>query len=556
MVSAKHFYNCKVNYVQEALDGLLLSNPEIARLDGYPHIKVILRKDWKLDHNGRKQVAVISGGGAGHEPSHAGFVGEGMLTAAVAGELFASPSVEAVLAAILSVTGSAGCLLIIKNYTGDRINFGLAAEKAKHYGINVSIVIVDDDIALETKMKRGIAGTLFMHKCVGSAAQSGYSLAELTNFAHRISSCIYSIGVTLTVCSFPGGTVSDRIGPYEMEVGLGIHGEPGAERREVTSSKDITSMMASKLVEKIPKDSKVALFLNNLGAVPVAEMHILMRDILLNSLLSSRIELILGPSTSMTSLDMNGFSISCITLDDEIRRHLLSKNHVSCWPAATVPSKQELRSLPRFVTFGFSPSSDPVIEAMIIKVCNSLKACKDQLDELDAKIGDGDTGTTIFNAANSILLNLSKFPLKSASKSALYFGGLLSQVMGGSSGVLLSIFFTAAGNHLKSNDDVWENIEAWKYGLEAIMRYGGAKLGDRTMLDSLIPAIDAMATSMEAASEASKKGVTATMNMDVSHAGRSSYVPATSLFGVADPGAVAVSIVFNNLALKQYNSIS
>jgi dihydroxyacetone kinase len=187
---------------------------------------------------------------------------------------------------------------------------------------------------------------------------------------------------------------------------------------------------------------------------------------------------------------------------------------------------------------------------MIIKVCNALKASKDYLDELDAKIGDGDTGTTIFIAANSVILNLSKFPLKSASSSALYLGDLLSQVMGGSFGVLLSIFFTAAGNHLKSNDDAWENIEAWKFGLDAIKRYGGSKMGDRTMLDSLIPAIDAMGISMEAASEASKKGVTATTNMVVSRAGRSSYVPAMSLVGVADPGAVAVSIVFHNLASK------
>ncbi len=154
----KQFMNSRESLVTEAIDGLLrTSGGKLARLDGYPHIRVVVRTDWD-----RSKVALVSGGGSGHEPSHAGFVGQGMLTAAICGDVFASPSVDAVLAGILAVTGKAGCLLIVKNYTGDRLNFGLAAERARAFGLKVSMVIVDDDIALpDLPQARGVAGTLF-----------------------------------------------------------------------------------------------------------------------------------------------------------------------------------------------------------------------------------------------------------------------------------------------------------------------------------------------------------------------------------------------------------
>ena len=161
------FVNAKDDLVKEAIDGLLAcSGGSLARLDGYPHIKVVYRADWD-----RSRVALISGGGSGHEPAHAGVVGPGMLTAAVCGEVFASPSVEAVLAGILTVTGEAGCLLIVKNYTGDRLNFGLAVERARALGRKVEMVVVDDDIALpDLPQPRGVAGTLFVHKIAGAMA--------------------------------------------------------------------------------------------------------------------------------------------------------------------------------------------------------------------------------------------------------------------------------------------------------------------------------------------------------------------------------------------------
>src|SRR3569623_835749 len=174
----KHFFNRKDTIVTEALDGFLATagSGTLARLDGYPEIKGVLRADWD-----KTKVAVVSGGGAGHEPSHAGFVGAGMLAAAVSGEIFASPSVEAVLAAIRAVTGPAGSLLIVKNYTGDRLNFGLAAELAKQEGIPVELAVVADDVSLKhmvpRERRRGIAGTVLVHKLAGAAAEAGEPLA-------------------------------------------------------------------------------------------------------------------------------------------------------------------------------------------------------------------------------------------------------------------------------------------------------------------------------------------------------------------------------------------
>ena len=195
------FLNAKENLVTEALDGLLAtSGGALARLDGYPHIKVITRADWD-----KSKVALISGGGSGHEPAHAGFVGPGMLTAAVCGEVFASPSVEAVLAGILAVTGEAGCLLIVKNYTGDRLNFGLAAERARALGRKVEMVVVDDDIALpDLPQPRGVAGTLFVHKITGAMAEAGADLAAVAEAARAVIGKVKSIGMSLDTCTIPG----------------------------------------------------------------------------------------------------------------------------------------------------------------------------------------------------------------------------------------------------------------------------------------------------------------------------------------------------------------
>ncbi|MEM8551594.1 MAG: dihydroxyacetone kinase subunit DhaK, partial [Pseudomonadota bacterium] len=255
------FINTKETLVTEAIDGTLrTAGGRLARLDGYPFIKVVVRTDWH-----KSKVALISGGGSGHEPSHAGFVGKGMLTAAVCGEVFASPSVDAVLAAILAVTGKAGCLLIVKNYTGDRLNFGLAAERARAQGLRVSMVVVDDDVALpDLPQPRGVAGTLFVHKIAGALAEDGSDLDAVTEAATRVIKGVVSIGMSLDTCTIPGSPKEERIGLGKAELGLGIHGEAGIEQVNFSTAREAMEMVVDRLAPAIGAGPHVAL-LNNLG---------------------------------------------------------------------------------------------------------------------------------------------------------------------------------------------------------------------------------------------------------------------------------------------------
>src|SRR5213082_801666 len=245
----KRFLNARETIVTEAIDGLLSSSGgKLARLDGYPHIKVVVRKNWD-----RRKVAVVSGGGAGHEPAHAGFVGAGMLAGAISGEIFASPSVDAVLACILAVTGEPGCLLVVKNYTGDRLNFGLAAEKAKRLGYRVEMVVVSDDVALpDAERPRGIAGTLFVHKVAGHLAEAGSELRTVAAAAEEAASAVHSLGVSLSTCTIPGQRPQSRLGEGEAELGLGIHGEPGAAVIEPRSVEHLVDLMVEKLSARLP----------------------------------------------------------------------------------------------------------------------------------------------------------------------------------------------------------------------------------------------------------------------------------------------------------------
>ena len=260
------FINAKEDLVTEAIDGLIAcSGGKLERLDGYPHIKVVTRSDW----DGSK-VALISGGGSGHEPAHAGFVGPGMLTAAVCGDVFASPSVEAVLAGILAVTGEYGCLLIVKNYTGDRLNFGLAAERARALGRRVEMVVVDDDVALpDLPQPRGVAGTLFVHKIAGALAEQGKPLEVVAEAARAVIAKVSSLGKSLDTCTVPGSPKEDRIPPGKAELGLGIHGEPGVEHVPFTGASDAMRQVLDKLASKAGQGSCVAL-LNNLGSTNAA----------------------------------------------------------------------------------------------------------------------------------------------------------------------------------------------------------------------------------------------------------------------------------------------
>ncbi|SCB56269.1 dihydroxyacetone kinase [Rhizobium aethiopicum] len=538
----KHFFNRRENIVTEALDGLLLTSSKgrLARLDSFPDIKVILRADWD-----RSKVAIISGGGAGHEPSHAGFVGRGMLTAAISGEIFASPSVDAVLTAIRAVTGPNGALLIVKNYTGDRLNFGLAAEKARAEGFDVAMVIVADDIALPgINQPRGVAGTLFVHKIAGYHAESGADLKTVAARARSAAGEIVSLGMSLSSCSVPGQVHEDRLGADEGELGLGIHGEPGAERIALQPVADIVATMVARLSAAPGGVADHALLINNLGAVPPLEMAVIANAVLASPL-GSRVRLIIGPAPMMTALNMNGFSLSLIPLDAERETALTAEVEPHAWMPAVERNAIEIIAAPKaadgLITEA-AAADHPGNRRLITALCEHLISLESELNRLDGRVGDGDTGSTVASGARSLLARRDTLPLDRPVALFAAIGDILGASMGGSSGVLLSIFFTAAGKAMADKADISAALLA---GLERMTFYGGAKVGDRTMIDALSPALNALASGdIAAAARAAASGAESTKTMTKARAGRASYVSERDLIGVADPGAVAVAAAF------------
>ncbi|KQX16142.1 dihydroxyacetone kinase [Ensifer sp. Root423] len=535
------FINRKENAVTEAIDGVLAaSGGALSRLDGYPHIRVVLRSDWD-----KGKVALVSGGGSGHEPAHIGFVGKGMLTAAVCGDVFASPSVDAILAGILAVTGPAGCLLIVKNYTGDRLNFGLAAERARAYGLNVSMVIVDDDIALpDLPQARGVAGTLFVHKIAGALAESGADLDTIANAARKVISGTSTIGMSLDTCTVPGSPKEHRIPEGHAELGLGIHGEAGVEQIVHSDARSAVAAMVERL-QAAMEDKPHVVLVNNLGGTSILEMSILMHE-LAQSAIADRIVHLIGPAPMMTSLDMRGFSVSVYPADKAELELLSRPVALPAWPGVTAVRPVNVLALPDGLTpISPLPSRHDATRQFLLACCNLLIDAEKDLNALDAKSGDGDTGSTLAGAARALIQALDRLPLSDHTQLFRAIGQELSQTMGGSSGVLLAIFFAAAGDGASSGLSIREALKA---GLARMQEIGGAQIGDRTMVDALSPALDALDASIGAASKAARDGANLTATLVRARAGRAAYINAKQLEGHIDPGAEAVARLFEHLA--------
>lgn len=535
------FINKKENIVTEAVDGLIAtSGGKLARLDGYPHIRVVIRNDWD-----KSKVALVCGGGSGHEPAHAGFVGEGMLTAAVCGDVFASPSVDAVLAGILAVTGASGCLLIVKNYTGDRLNFGLAAERARAFGINVEMVIMDDDVALPNlPQARGVAGTLFIHKICGALSEQGADLTTITTAAKKIIADVQSIGISLDTCTLPGALKEERIPEGMAELGMGIHGESGVEQIPFTSMQEGFTAVRDKLKDGMGTGSYVAL-LNNLGGTSVLEMSLIANE-LYRSTMGSQISHIIGPASMMTSLDMRGFSISIYPADTEELALLQETTPLAAWPGVSALRTIEIHPLhDGLMAIAPLPSKHPKTKDFLCQCCQVLIDAEEDLNDLDAKSGDGDTGSTLAGASRALIAAVERLPLADHTQLCRAIGLELSQTMGGSSGVLLAIFFTATGDAASSGLPMHK---AFKVGLSRMQEVGGANLGDRTMIDALSPALNAVEKGIKEAAQAAREGADYTATILQAKAGRSAYLSAERLQGHVDPGAEAVARLFEHLA--------
>jgi triose/dihydroxyacetone kinase / FAD-AMP lyase (cyclizing) len=425
------------------------------------------------------------------------------------------------------------------------LNFGLAAERARAYGLNVSMVIVGDDIALpDLPQARGVAGTLFVHKIAGALAEQGADLDTVTAAARRVIAGTRSIGMSLDTCRVPGSPKEDRIPEGKAELGLGIHGEAGVEQIDFAGARASVATMVERLAAVMAEGPHVAL-INNLGGTSVLEMSVLAHD-LLGSAVGAKITHAIGPAPLMTSLDMQGFSISVFPADAAELELLKAPVPIPAWPGVCDVRPVAVAALPDGLTpITPIPSNHAATRAFLIGCCDVLVAAEKDLNALDAKSGDGDTGSTLAGAARALINAVDRLPLSDHTQLLRAIGQELSQTMGGSSGVLLAIYFAAAGDGASSGLPIREALRA---GLARMQEIGGAKIGDRTMVDALAPALDALGQGIAAAAAAACEGANFTATLTRAKAGRAAYINARQLEGHIDPGAEAVARLFQHLA--------
>ncbi|MGD9573539.1 MAG: dihydroxyacetone kinase subunit DhaK [Thermoleophilia bacterium] len=317
----KKLLNDPADLVADSLRGFAAAHCDLVRANLDPMYLV------RADAPVKGKVAILSGGGSGHEPMHGGFVGMGMLDAACPGEVFTSPTPDQMYEATKAVDGGAGVLHIVKNYTGDVLNFEMAAELARADGIEVSAVVTNDDVAVQDSLytagRRGVGVTVLAEKIVGAAAEEGQDLAAVTALCEKVNAQGRSMGMALTSCTVPAaGKPTFELGEDEMEIGIGIHGEPGRTRAKLASAKEITEMLAAPIVDDLPfeQGDRVLAFVNGMGGTPLLELYLVYQE--LAGFLGGRgIEIsrnLVGPY--ITSLEMAGCSITLLRLDDELTR--------------------------------------------------------------------------------------------------------------------------------------------------------------------------------------------------------------------------------------------
>ncbi|NWW79954.1 TKFC cyclase, partial [Climacteris rufus] len=574
----------------DALAGLVACNPGLRLLQGH---RVVLRDDLPAI---RGRVALLSGGGSGHEPAHAGYIGKGMLTGVVAGAVFASPSVGSVLAAIRAVAraGAAGILLIVKNYTGDRLNFGLALERARAEGADVRMVVVGDDCAFATPGKagrRGICGTVLIHKVAGALAEAGASLDEIVEKVTAAAKAMGTLGLSLSPCSIPGSKPSFQLAEDEMELGLGIHGEAGVRRMKVLPADKAVETMLEHMTDPSnashipltpgecpnslcspkfpgfwshpvphPAGCSVVLVVNNLGGLSCLELGIVAgAAVRCLERRGTRIARALVGSF-MTALEMAGVSLTLMLVDEELLGLIDAKTTAMAWPnVPTGPATTRREEVPAPMEAPGKLQDEPGtglgavrVQRVLERVCSTLLDMQEKLNELDRGAGDGDCGHTHARAAQAIREWMRSRPLPAAPSQLLSsLADVLLEKMGGSSGVLYGLFLTAAARSLRGRSDSPAWADAMDAGVDAMQRYGGAAPGDRTMLDSLWAATKALHSLrspgadplrvLAAAVQSAEAAAEATRHMEAG-AGRASYIRSSRL-EQPDPGAVAVAAV-------------
>ncbi|KAG7108887.1 Dihydroxyacetone kinase 1 like protein [Verticillium longisporum] len=579
-MSSKHFLNDPAKLVTAALHSVTLTNPSLA-LDT-PN-KTVYRRP---SSNASQQVAVISGGGSGHEPSFAAMVGQGLLSAAVAGTIFASPSAEQVRTAIAGrVDKDKGVLVTVMNYTGDVLNFGVAVEKARAAGIDVEMVVVGDDVGVGRKAagkvgRRGIAGTVLVHKISGAAAALGRSLKEVASVARLVAENLVSVGASLEHVHVPGRAVGqeDGLEANEVELGMGIHNEPGSGRVKGVELPELVSQMLKQLLDQGDADraflsvnsNEVVLLVNNLGGVSVLELGGITAEVaaqLEGSYNIKPVRILSG--TYMTSLNGNGFSISLLNVVNtnlggpsmiELLDHPAEANGWAApiaketWEAKNTATREDdavkaLSAEKSGLEYDASAAASTVKAAL-----EKVIAAEPEITRYDTVVGDGDCGIGLKRGAEAILAHLASNPLTGdATLDVASIVPVVESTMDGTSGALYAIFLNALVGALRSAGSGSADAKVWAAALrrssDAMGRYTPARPGDRTLVDALAPFIETLESSGDVvkAAAAARKGAESTKGMKAS-LGRTVYVGGSGFEQVPDPGAWGLAVFFGGLA--------
>ncbi|KKA26134.1 hypothetical protein TD95_004883 [Thielaviopsis punctulata] len=578
-MSSKHFISDPTALVNSALRSLTLTNPSVA-LDA-PNKIVYMRPS-----DAPKQVSVISGGGSGHEPSFAAMVGSGMLTGAVAGTIFASPATEQIRAAIQSrVDGSKGVLVTIMNYTGDVLNFAVAVEKARAAGIDVDMVVVGDDVGVGREKggkvgRRGIAGTVLVHKLSGAAAAKGHLLKDVARVARLTAENLVTVGASLDHVHVPGRASEaegDALAPGEIELGMGIHNEAGSGR--VTAElPELVAEMLRQLLDQTDKDraflkvdsKEVVLMINNLGGVSILEMGGITNEVVeqLQAKYAIKPVRILS-GTYMTSLNGMGFSITLLNTVDtglagaSMLELLDAPAEAPGWAApistasweanntATLDSSEEDKNAATKPS-GLTIDADVAKEALTGGL-KKLIEVEPEVTKYDTIVGDGDCGTGLKRGAQAVLEHINKVGL--TGDAVVDLAGIVPVVensMDGTSGALFAIFLNSLTASLRDQPAGPATVQVWgaalKQSLEALAKYTPARPGDRTLIDALQPFVETLgSSSLKEAALAARKGADGTKGMKPG-LGRSVYVGGDGYQRVPDPGAWGLAWFFLGLA--------
>lgn len=579
----KKIINKPETVVLEMCKGIVMAHPELELI---PKYKVLKKKE--IDKN---KVSLISGGGSGHEPAHAGYIGKGMLDAAVCGDVFASPSQIQVYQAIKATESDKGTLLIIKNYSGDLMNFQNAAFLAETDGIKVDFVKVDDDIAVEDSLytvgRRGVAGTVLVHKIAGAAAEAGLNLAEVKSAAEKAAANVRSMGFALTSCTVPAkGTPTFVLAEDEIEYGVGIHGEPGIKREKIATADELAKRMVKAILSDLKisddKSQEIAVLVNGFGATPLQELYLLNNSVI-RELAAMNVKVVrIFVGNYMTSIDMAGASLSIMKLDEELKKLLNAECDTPGFkvsgPVESVQYEDIDSNLNQEGAVSFKvETSEEFATITDIVTTNNVIYLVDKMSEiiienevpfcdLDSHAGDGDFGMSVAKGFKQLKREWAELTTQNTDIGSFLNACslVIMEHCGGASGPIWGFAFKQAGLKVSGKSELSvagfaEMIQAAVDGIQAVgeRSFGrGAVVGDKTLIDALVPCADAWANSAKSGDDfktafangaaAAVAGAEKTKQI-VARMGRAGTVGDRSL-GYPDAGAYALGVIFTEIA--------